>query len=186
MRQTLIPAVAIVATALVLGATAFREQAASAKDKIDSVFVANDAASPVPVTSADDPGRQAFAFFKNDSWGSSEDSHSVTFTVPDGKRLVIESVSIQSALDTAGQKVVAAGVQARVNGQIEDYIMAPVFTGRLTSARDVYTVSQPTTIYADAGTGVLVFAVRDAFNGSGIFNTSVQGHLVDCSAGPCS
>ena len=39
------------------GATVFREQVAWAGDKVQSVLVTNDASHPVPVTSADDPGR---------------------------------------------------------------------------------------------------------------------------------
>ena len=112
MRKGLI-ASALVLTAVVLGASVFREQVASAADKVQSVFVTNDASHPVPVTSADDPGRQAFAFFKSDSWDSG-DSHDVSFTVPAGKRLVIEAVSISGLLDTHGQKMLTAAVQAHV------------------------------------------------------------------------
>jgi hypothetical protein len=138
------------------------------------------------VTSFDDPGRQAFAFFENDSFGSPEDSHSVAFTVPTGKRLVIQSVSINAGLDTGtGQKLVLTAVQAQVNGQLEDYIMAPTFSGTSTSGRDLYTVSQQTSIYTDGGTDVRVFATRNTFSGGAIFNASVQGYLIDCSAAAC-
>jgi hypothetical protein len=109
----------------------------------------------VSVVSTDDPARHAFAFFENDSFGSPKDSHVVSFSVPSGKRLVIESVSINAGLDTGtGQKLVSTAVQAHVNGQLEDYIMAPTFTGTSTSGRDLYTVSQATRIYADGGTDV--------------------------------
>jgi hypothetical protein len=187
MRNAAVAAAVTVLASVVLGATVFREQVASAAGKLENVFVTNDAAHPVPVTSADDQGRQAFAFFKNDSFGSPEDSHSVSFTVPTGKRLVIESVSINGAVDTgSGQKVVLTAVQASVNGQFEDYIMAPTFSGTSTSGRDLYTVSQPTTIYADGGTDVRVFATRNTFSGGAIMNASVQGHLIDCSAAACN
>jgi hypothetical protein len=186
MRKVLM-ASGLVLVAVVLGATVFRAQVASAGDKLQSIFVTNDAAHPVPVTSADDSGRQSFAFFKNDSFGSPEDSHNVSFTVPDGKRLVIESVSINVGVDSgSGQKIVLTAVQAVTNGHLEDYIMAPTFSGTSTSGRDLYTVSQPTTIYADGGTEVHVFATRNTFTGGAIMNASVQGHLIDCSAAPCS
>jgi hypothetical protein len=169
----------------VLGATAFRKQVAQASDKVQSVFVTNDASHPVPMTSADEPGRQAFAFFKSDSWESGEDSHFVSFTVPAGKRLVIEAVSISGSRDTHGQKMLTAAVQAHVNGQFEDYFMTPTFTGVNTSVRDVYIASRQTTIYADGGTDVKLFGSRYSFSGAGILNVSVQGHLIDCADAPC-
>src|SRR5437588_3826786 len=116
MRRAMIPATVLVLTSVILGATVFRAQVTRAADKLQLVFVTNDAANPVPVTSV--AGRQAFAFFKNDSFGSTEDSHVVKFTVPTGKRLVIQSVSINAALTTGtSQKLVLTAVQARVNGQ---------------------------------------------------------------------
>jgi hypothetical protein len=184
MRKA-ITALLLVLVSVVLGATVFREQVAHAA-AILNVFVTNDASHPVPVTSADDPGRQAFAFFQSDSWEAGEDSHHVQFTVPTGKRLVIEAVSISGSLDTHGQKMVTAAIQAHVNGKFEDYFMTPTFTGVNTSARDVYIASQQTTVYADGGTDVLLFGSRDSFSGGGILNVSVQGHLIDCSAAACN
>jgi hypothetical protein len=175
MRKAVISSVALVLAAVVLGTTVFREQVALAGDKVKTVFVTNN-----------DPGRAAFAFFKSDSWQTGEDSHSVSFTVPTGKRLVIEAVSISGSLDTQGQKMLIAAVQAHVNGQLEDYFMTPTFTGTNTSSRDVFIASQQTTIYADGGTDVLLFGTRNSFSASGILNVSVQGHMIDCSAGPCN
>src|SRR5437763_11958251 len=53
----------------------------------------------LPLQVTNDPGRKAFAFFKNDSFGSTEDGHNVSFIVPAGKRLVIESVSVNGLMD---------------------------------------------------------------------------------------
>ncbi len=185
MRRAVIPVVVTLLAAVLLGATVFREQLASAADKVQSVFVTNDASHSIPVTSADDPGRQAFAFFKSDSWDAL-DSHDVSFTVPAGKRLVIEAVSISGLLDTHGQKMLTAAVQAHVNGQLEDYFMTPTFTGTSTSGRDVYVASQQTTVYADGGTDVLLFASKDSTTGGGILDVSVQGHLINCSTAACN
>jgi hypothetical protein len=194
MRRTVIPVFVLVLASVVLGATVFREQVARAAASMPQVFVANDTSHPVPVreqgtvsvTSSDDPGRSAFAFFQSDSWESGEDSHHVDFTVPAGKRLVIDAVSISSSLDTHGQKMLTAAVQAHVNGQFEDYFMTPTFTGVNTSGRDVYIAGQQTTIYADGGTDVLLFGSRDSFTGAGILNVSVQGHLIDCTVAACN
>jgi hypothetical protein len=175
--------------ASVLGATVFRDEVATAASSA-SMFVNNDAANPVPVVeqkpTAGDPGRSAFAYFENSEWGNSSSPHA-EFTVPAGKRLVIESVSVQADLPT-GQNMLSAAVQALVNGKLQDYFMAPTFTGleRLNLHRH-YVASQQTTVYADAGTTVSVFAIRDSIaTDGGHFNVSVQGHLIDCTAGPCS
>lgn len=190
MRRVLVSLLLLVLCASVLGATVFRSDVASASEKISSTFVSNDAANPVPMVeqkpTAGDPGRSAFAYFESSEWGNSSSPHA-EFTVPAGKRLVIESVSVQADLPT-GQNMLSAAVQAQVNGKLQDYFMAPTFTGleRLNLNRN-YVASQQTTLYADAGTTVSVFAIRDSIaTGGGHFNVSVQGHLIDCTAGPCS
>ena len=86
----------------------------------------------------------------------------------------------------SGHKIVSAAVQAEVKGHFEDYIMAPVFTGTNTSGRDVSTVSQEATIYADCRTDVRIFTARNTFSGGTIMNASVQGYLIDCSVAACN
>jgi hypothetical protein len=196
MRRVAIPIVLLVLTGVVVGAEILKDQAsANPNPNNPSFFVSNDAAHPVPVrhqgtvsvTSIDDTARSAFAFFRNDSFRSNEDGHVVSFTVPAGKRLVIQAVSINGLVDTGtGQKIVSTAVQARVNGQLEDYIMPPTFTGTTSGGRDVYTVSQPTTIFADGGTDVDLFAVRNVTTGGAIMNASVQGYLIDCTVAACN
>jgi hypothetical protein len=197
-RQIIGGSLLLVVSGVVLGATVFRTDIAQATGLAQSVVVSNTASQAVPVreqgrvsvTSTDDPARQAFAFFKNDSFGSTEDSHVVSFTVPNGKRLVIQSVVVNAGLSTGtGQKLVLTAVQARVNGNLEDYLMAPTFSGTTSGGLDIYTASQATTIYADGGTDVNVFATRNTQSGSGInlMNASVQGYVIDCSSSsPCN
>jgi hypothetical protein len=197
MRQrAVIGALLLVVVSVILGATVFRTDIAQATGLAGpTVTVVNTPAQAVPVkqqgtvsvTSTDDPARHAFAFFESDSYESSEKSHAATFTVPEGKRLVIQSVAVNAALTTGvGQALVLAAVQAEVNGDLEDYFLAPTLTGTL-EGRDIYVVSQQTTIYADGGTEVHVFATRNIASGSGInlTNASVQGYLLDCSDASC-
>lgn len=193
-RQATLGALLLIVVGVILGTTVFRSDIAQATGLAQAVVVSNTTSNPVPVrtqgtvavTSTDDPGRNAFAFFQNDSFDSTEKSHVVSFTVPAGKRLVIQSVSIETSLTTGvGQKLVLGSVQAQVNGHLEDYLMAPTFTGTL-EGRDIYVLSQPTTIYADAGTDVHIFATRNATDsGINLMNASVQGYLIDCSAASC-
>ena len=190
MRRVLVSLLLLALGASVLGATVFRDEVATAASSA-SMFVNNDAANPVPVVAqkptAGDPGRSAFAYFKSSEFGSEESPHA-EFTVPAGKRLVIESVSVVANLPT-GQSMLSGSIDATVNGKLQDYFLAPTFTGVLrVNANRLFVASQQTTLYADGGTDVHVFALRDSISTSGlaIFNVSVQGHLIDCSAGPCS
>ena len=173
-RQGIFGALLLIGVGVGLGATVFRADIARATGL-------GKPSNPVVVVNA----RTAFAFFKNESFGSPEDSHLVSFTVPAGKRLVIESVAVFGAV-APGVTLVAIAVQAEVNGQLEDYFIAPTFTGTTTNGNDLYIASQPTTIYADGGTQVKVFATRNTMTGLGIMNASVQGYLIDCLAAPCS
>ena len=76
------------------------------------------------------------------------------------------------------------------SGKVKLRVLRPApggqFTGVSTSVRDVYVASQQTTVYADGGTDVLLFASKDSSTGGGILDVSVQGHLIDCSAAACN
>src|SRR6266508_2815519 len=93
--------IALVAT--VLGATAFREQVASAAPAILQVFVTNDSSNPVPVTGTvgiqGTPSvnvideREPFETRIDVTLASGSFNGSGGFTVPSGKRLVAEFIS---------------------------------------------------------------------------------------------
>ena len=77
-----------------------------------------------------------------------------------------------------------------MNGKLQDYFLAPTFTGVVEGQREPLVplrASRPRCMQM-GGVDVHVFALRDSISTSGlaIFNVSVQGHLIDCSAGPCS
>ena len=96
--------VLLVVGAVFLGATVFRAQVASAAQLLN-VFVANDAAHPVPVAvqgtpsvevaDARTPFEHRFDFVLED--GDFSDA-APGFTVPDGKRLVVEFISARVTL----------------------------------------------------------------------------------------
>ena len=176
MKRSSVSLCFLLVGSILIGGTIFRERVASAAANL-FVTVSNVPSQPVPTTIEN--ARHAFAVFINET---NEDS--VRFNVPAGKRLVIESVSVETGVP-AGQKLLAGVIQAHVNGDLEDYFMAPTFTGTLGS-NDIYIASQKTTLYADGGTEIVVFALRSASTGGRNLNVSIQGYLIDCLAGPCA
>lgn len=103
MRKSAFAALLVVG-AVFLGATVFRAQVAAAAPAILNVFVTNDSSNPVPVSVqgtssvqvADErtPFERRFDLVLDDGdFGDAEG-----FTVPDGKRLVVEFISARVTL----------------------------------------------------------------------------------------
>ena len=174
-------------TTLLLGSTLFAASVFGSEitafaEKIPAMFVTNDDAHAVPVRDVN--GRNAFAFFENDSYEDGEDAHAARFTVPEGKRLVIESLSIEAGLP-AGQTMVLASVQARANDSFFVHHLGPTYHGQTSNNFSIFLVSQERTLYADGGTEVALTWVRNARAGGGITNASLVGYLIDCESDAC-
>lgn len=163
-------------------ASVFGGDFASLVEKIPSMFVTNDDAHAVPVREMN--GRNAFAFFENDSYEDGDDAHFARFTVPEGKRLVIESLSIEATLP-AGQTMVLASVQARANGSFFVHHLGPTYHGQTSNNLSMFLVSQERTLYADGGHEVALTWLRNSRAGGGITNASLVGYLIDCDADVC-
>ena len=165
-------------------ASVFGGQIAVLAEKIPAMFVSNDEAHAVPVRDLDDPGRRAFAFFKNDTYRDGEESHFARFTVPEGKRLVLQSLSVQAALGS-GQTMILASVQGKVNDKFYVHHLAPTFTGPTESGGPMFVCSEERTLYADGGTEVALAWLRNDDTGGGITNAFATGYLIDCETGAC-
>ncbi|MGH7287441.1 MAG: hypothetical protein ACREI8_05415 [Myxococcota bacterium] len=137
---------------------------------------------PVTVTDADNP---AFQPFQNEELfsipaGSLGDDES--FTVPSGKRLVIEFVSFKLVVPT-GQKPTFNWV--RINGSTGSvdffFPLTVQATGDLIGGvnSDIFIGSSETRLYADPGSTVGLSVRRDADVSTGSASVSVSGHLVD-------
>jgi hypothetical protein len=163
---------------LLLAASVFGGETEVLVEKVPSFFVSNDEDHPVPVREQGDPGERAFAFFESSSFGDGAPSPSATFTVPEGERLVIETVSVQSSL-ALGESLVQVVVTTQVNGEVVLHHIAPTFGGSVANA-SIFIAGGPRTLYADGGTEVRLSALRTN-NSSGTFNASVAGHLIDCA-----
>ena len=132
------------------------------------------------VRDADNPAHQPvqanMACFADNVLGCSE----TIYTVPSGKRLVIEFVSMEAGLtaDQVAQMTMKTTVDgAEVTHRFPLTEPARVFQGEAVVA----TLAQQVRLYADAGTSVEMKARRNnigaAFNA--IFRFSISGYLVD-------
>jgi hypothetical protein len=136
-----------------------------------SIHGAN-AAQPLPVREADDPGR--IAYESEQSMGAGQDK--VIFpAVPAGHRLVIQHVSAIVIFPSVISEVTAAVFSSGAEGFSS--FLPPIFAN---STR----FDQPIQLYVDAGNspGVNVTA-------NGVVNTgsvTLTGYLLDCTAAPCA
>lgn len=132
------------------------------------VQVINTAANPVPTTNINEAAFQPFqaTLFPH---SSSSNEAADSFTVPAGKRLVIEYYSSQ-AQDLSGA---AAGMvlTTTAGGNFAQYI---VYVNATTTDQ----VDQITRIYADPGSTVTAFAFNVNANSVAGFIT-ISGHLVN-------
>ena len=168
------------------------------------VTVANTSANPVPIsgTVSLDPGaiehsaRQGIqltaqcSFASNHCDGSFSGSQG-SFRVPDGHRLVVQTISFRVLLP-ATQQVISLGVSSSSSntsgaGVFSTYYLHLQSDGPVVQSQ-LYSVTQPLTKYADGGTFISFDAERNSFGGANditSLNGGLSGYLVDCSVEPC-
>ena len=145
------------------------------------VNVVNTTASPVPVRDVDNPARQPF---HAEAVGGFADGASTTGgllipTVPAGKRLVIEHVSVFGAM-LPGQKMVRTRVMYRFSVFGHSLVISAQGSNADGSS-DYFVASEPVRFYA--GDGLVSWeAERNSVagtNGDGI-DLNCDGYFVDC------
>src|SRR5258705_4017509 len=153
--------------------------------KFDAVnnTVKIDSASPLPMRDVENPARQPFQA-DVPSAGEFPDGMFVTLpmitTIPAGKRLVIEQVSVLGAM-IKGQRMVTTGLHINNGGNNVQHFLAITPQGSGGCCRDVFVASQQVRLYADPGTIVYGFASRDVNTGfaNAAVSFSISGYLVD-------
>jgi hypothetical protein len=162
---------------------------AQASDAKSTVTVTNGPGNAVPVTvqntvstrATDNPALQPYEQGGQITFASNANGGTIDFDVPAGKRLVIESVTITANL-TTGQRLVNAAFRTTNNSSLlyHDLVIHDEGHDALLDI-DVFTASQLTRGYSDAGTGsVRVSCRRDTATGAGsTANVSVTGYLID-------
>jgi len=141
--------------------------------------------APLLVRDVDNPARQPVIRLADDVnvlVGETQASKQM-YTVPAGKRLVIEFVSVRTFVGPPGQKLfVAVGVS---DGQTTyDINLAPTLVGTFTvgtggTTGDRSAISQQTRLYANAGDTVRAFVQKNDDVGAGQATITVMGYLVD-------
>lgn len=130
---------------------------------------------PLWVRSLDDPSRQPYQVTVSPGWIAGNNALEATVgTVPTGKRLVVESLSVSGSMDT-GQRLRSVSLQVS-NGMTH---WVPVSQYVTVGTKDHFVGSQAVRLYVDAGLVLVVGASRNPAVGSGFFSATVVGHLID-------
>lgn len=103
-------------------------------------------------------------------------SESVSFTVPVGKRLVVEQASASASMPT-GQKVTVN--VATTGGGLNGRAWLALAAQGAISGSDRYAAAEPLRMYADSGTAVTFQAARSDASATASLNFSIAGYLVE-------
>ena len=137
-----------------------------------NVNVAN---TPI-VQDRDNPARQPFTYSPlGQFWIGNAPNISFQFTVPGGKRLVIEQVSVSANLTASTTQKLSAEVQ--IFGSTLTFYR---FVGTDAGQND-FVASSQMRCYADAGTSVVILVTRNdtSVGGANFAGVSLSGYLID-------
>jgi hypothetical protein len=95
-----------------------------------------------------------------------------SFTVPSGKRLVIEYVSASGVVPSGSSLIYSV-----TTGSVQHWI--PVTQQAADSYQVLFIAGQQTRLYAEPGTTVIVGVLRAGIGGTASANISISGSLVD-------
>lgn len=135
-------------------------------------------ADPIPVSVSSGPAVQPI----HDTVSSSlEDGEfgvfKIAYTVPAGKRLVIEFISFQSRIPI-GQRPEPFGLNTKVGGETGFYVFPVSFAFEDTNiGLDTYVASSPTRIYCDPGQSLIFRLGRTANDGTASAFFTFSGYL---------
>jgi hypothetical protein len=143
---------------------------------VQDVKVVNTPTAPVPVRDVDHRARTPFIakeFFTLDDLSFNGGKG---FTVPAGKRLVIESISVH-AISRTGQTL-ETRIQPPIGSDFIDFYlsMTPISFG---PSGLVWTGTHAVKLYADPGKQVALIINRDTPNGPAQIEWTISGYLVD-------
>jgi hypothetical protein len=147
-----------------------------------AVQVTNTATNPVRIRNVDNPVQQAVTFSAEVVVpdGSFGEINSNAFTVPAGKRLVLEYVSGHASLQP-GQKPLVSMITAFGFGGYVHYLTAvPQGDFSAISARpEEFTINGPLRLYSDGGFSLLIELTRNSSAGLALLQLTFSGYLVD-------
>jgi hypothetical protein len=151
------------------------------------VQITNTSANPVPNRDVDNGPRQAVTLTAvsattHDIEFEQQNAPGVAYTVPAGKRLVVEFVSGNFNTPIGAHILTAFIFGNTSSGVYADYLSPNLVTA---GNFNVYQVAQPMRAYYDAGSEIFVAVslTSETFATNGHF--TLRGYLVDCT-GACS
>jgi hypothetical protein len=143
----------------------------------------NSVATPLLIRDVDNLARRPF----DDSNFSTctGQTCNVTFAVPPGKLLVIETVTANLQLPPGQRATVGvfASASGGLNSDLPVEFQGTFTSGQLVVPGDDYSAAAPLRFYANPGTTVRVGALRNGSTGSFVLGAAIVGYLVDCPAG---
>jgi hypothetical protein len=143
-----------------------------------NVNVGNSASAPIPIVDMND-GRQPFqaSTFVVHPNGTNVDTMNVA-TIPAGKRLVIEFISV-SAQVPPGQHLELATVQTLAGGHGAAHQLLIQAQPDAVIGDDIYRAVQELRLYADPGSTVQVLVRRNSGLGQATFGVTISGYFVN-------
>lgn len=137
--------------------------------------ITNDSSNPVPVNVVNTE-IEPYQDNKADV-GNFTNSITILYDIPEGKRLVVQHVSLDISIPT-GQVIIKPVI---VCGQQVLHTLVPFLLGAESNSNDRYVASQQLTCYHDASQGALEIRVNRNFTDSDTFSVTsgVSGILVD-------
>ena len=141
-----------------------------------TVTVGNTTANPAVVRETDNPALHAIQIYTTHVVDSDYTVNFVVYTVPAGKRLVIEH--IDGKVDLSGTSVAQVIVSTYVNSQYAPHMITlnPAEFWDTIASR---TFSEVVRLYADAGTNVLVEVTRPNVGSFALVPFNMSGYLID-------
>ena len=141
------------------------------------VNIVNLPSTPVPVREVNNPAIQPFqaaGFYPFTGQGSG--GVITLFTVPNGKRLVIEYATAQGQLPMGAK--LQGFITTTVGGVTAEHQLVMIDQGVLAGSV-VFAAAQPMRLYADPGTTVLADVGRDPFTGGGGVAVTISGYFIE-------
>jgi hypothetical protein len=145
------------------------------------VQIVNDATHPVPVRDVEQTGRQGFRAPVGCRADPGIGFCSETLSIPDGKLLVIETISVSVRVPVGQQPNAEIGVGDGVHFLTFVLPLQKIVTGL---PNDEYSALAAVRLYVAPGEQILLTAYRSPSAGSAVALMKLSGYLVDCGTGP--
>jgi hypothetical protein len=142
-----------------------------------SVQIGNPSSSPALVRDVDRPGAQPFKAILTSSFndGFANTNPANTVTVPIGKRLVIEFVTVYITLPS-GQSALLCRLDT--TGGFNEYFTLTA-AGNDVAAKATFVGTHRAFVILEPGAQIEAFANRNSGTGSGTLTATISGYLVD-------